>query len=77
MISRLDLDKYSEILAKSRRIWMNIGQISIDPAIFIDNWQDFGQNSAKLWPLVANLKQTNMHPKPTRPDLANPKLHMG
>ena len=48
MISRLDLDKYSEILAKSRRIWMNIGQISIDPAIFIDNWQDFGQNPARF-----------------------------
>ena len=63
MRSQLDLDKYSEISAKSQRIWRNIGQISID--------------SARFWPPVANLKLIDMHPKLTRPDLANPKLHIG
>ena len=34
MGSQLDLDKYSEISARSRRIWRNIGQILIDSARF-------------------------------------------
>ena len=61
MRSRLDLDKYSEISTKSRRIWRNIGQISIDPTRFR--------------PPVANLKPTDMHPKPTRPNPTDWKLH--
>ena len=61
MRSRLDLDNYSEISAKSWRIWRNIGQISIDPTRF--------------QPPVANLKPTDMHPKLTRPNPTDWKLH--
>jgi len=77
MRSRLDLDKYSEISARSRRIWKNIGQISIDPTRCISLRQDLSQNLARFQPLIANLKPTDMHPKPTRPNSANLKLHTG
>ena len=77
MGSQLDLDKYSEISARSRRIWKNIGQILIDPARFVEIWLDFGQNLARFPPPIANLKLPDMHPKPTRPDSTDPKLHTG
>ena len=74
---RLDLNKYSEIWAQTRRTWRNIGQILIDLARFFEIRPDFDQNPAKFRPPVANPKLPDMHLKPTRPDPADPKLYTG
>lgn len=76
MRSWLDLDEYSEILARSRRIGRNIGQISIDSAKSVEIRQDFDQFGQNPTP-VMNLKPPDLHPKLTRTDLVDSKLHTG
>lgn len=50
----------------------NVGQISLDLTRL-----DFGQNPSRFWSTITNLKPTDMHPKPIRPEPADLKLHSG
>ena len=70
MRSWLDLDNYSEISARSQRIWRNIGQISIDPTKIC-------QDSTRFRPKSGQISTPYSEPETDRYALETDKTRFG